>query len=114
MSTHIPAGSLAPVGTLLQTPSVVGSAQLRQAPAQPVWQQIPCSQKVLAHSLAAEQVAPSGLGPHELIWQTLGPRHCASVEQTLKHLLPLQTYGRQGCWSGATHWPLALQVQGGV
>jgi hypothetical protein len=105
---------LAPVGTLLQTPSEVGSAQLRQVPPQAVWQQIPCSQKVLAHSLAAAQVAPSGLGPQEFAWQTLGLRHWASVVQMLKHLLPLQTYGRQGCWSGATHWPLALQVEGGV
>jgi hypothetical protein len=76
---------------LLQVPSDVCSAQLVQAPLQAVWQQIPCSQKLLAHSLAAEQVAPSGFGPHEAIWQTLGVRHWASVLQTLKHFVPLQT-----------------------
>jgi hypothetical protein len=37
-----------------------------------------------------------------------------SVEQALKHLVPLQTYGLHGCDSGVAHWPPALQVEGGV
>jgi hypothetical protein len=90
-STHIPAGSLVPVATLLQTPSEAVSAQLLQAPLQSVWQQTPWAQKLLAHSVPAAQLAPSGFGPQEFIRQTLGPRHCMSVLQTLKHLLPLQT-----------------------
>ena len=113
-STQIPCVSVAPVAMLLQVPSDVCRAQLVQAPLQAVWQQTPCSQNALAHSLAAEQLAPSGFGPQEFIWQTFGVRHCASVEQTVKHFEPLQTYGRQGCPSGAAHWPLVLQVEGAV
>ena len=49
------------------------------------------------HSSAAEQEAPSGFLPHELPWQEFGVWHCASIVQALKHLVPLQTYGLQGC-----------------
>jgi hypothetical protein len=36
------------------------------------------------------------------------------VAQTLKHCDPLQTYGAQGRESGATHWPVVLQVEAAV
>jgi hypothetical protein len=48
-SAQRPAGSTALVATLLQTPSEPGSAQLRHAPWQAVWQQMPCSQIPLLH-----------------------------------------------------------------
>jgi hypothetical protein len=41
--------------------------------------------------LAAVQVAPVLDWPHELLAHRFGVRHCESVEQALKHLLPLQT-----------------------
>jgi hypothetical protein len=50
-SVHRPAGS-APVMTGLQVPAEAGSEQSRQAPRQEVWQQTPCSQKPLPHSVA--------------------------------------------------------------
>jgi hypothetical protein len=43
-----------------------------------------------------------------------GVRHWALLEQALKHLVPLQMYGLQESESGATHWPLELQVEPGV
>jgi hypothetical protein len=99
---------------LVQVPSEPLSAHERQAPVHAVAQQIPCSQKLCMHSSAAEQVAPSGFLPHELPWQEFGDWHWAFIVQAAKHFLPLHTYGLQGCWSGVTHWPVALQVDGGV
>jgi hypothetical protein len=57
------------------------------------------------------QTAPGPLSPHEFIaLQVLGVLHWSLVAQTLKHSVPLQTYGAQGRESGATHWPVVLQV----
>jgi hypothetical protein len=85
---HRPAGS-APVITGLQVPAVAGSEQSWHAPWQEVWQQVPCSQKPVMHSLAAEQEAPGDLSPQELFVQMFGVEHCTSVAQASKHLLPL-------------------------
>jgi hypothetical protein len=67
------------------------------------------------HSFAAEHIAPSSLRPHELVAQVFGVRHCVLFVQALKQrAVPLQTYGLHGIRSGATHWPLALQVDGAL
>jgi 6-phosphogluconate dehydrogenase (decarboxylating) len=58
--------------------------------------------------------APWPLRPHEFELQVLGDLHWSLVAQTLKHSEPLQTYGAQGSESGATHWPVVLQVDGPV
>jgi hypothetical protein len=60
------------------------------------------------------QLAPLLDWPHELLAQRFGVRHCESVEQALKHLLPLQTYGLQGKASGVTHRPAPSQLDGPV
>ena len=90
-STQRAAGSMAPVATLLQTPREPGSAQLRQAPSQAVWQQMPCAQNPLLHWAPASQVAPSSTRPQVLPLHWLGARHWLSAVHTPKHLLPLQT-----------------------
>lgn len=113
-SRQLPAGSGFPVWTLLQVPSVPLSAQDLHAAVQAVSQQTPWAQKPLPHSPAFEQEAPFDFLPHELPLQTNGVRHCVLVVQALKQALPLQTYGLQGRASGATQWPVALQVDGGV
>jgi hypothetical protein len=64
--------------------------------------------------LAAVHVAPLLDLPHELLAQRLGVRHCVSVVQALKHLLPLQTKGLQGKASGVTHRPAPSQLDGPV
>jgi hypothetical protein len=58
---------------------------------QALLQQIPCAQKPLPHSAAAEQEAAMVLGPHEFMLQLLGVLHCTLVVQALKHCVPLQT-----------------------
>jgi len=85
-------GSAVPVGMLVQVPSVPVRLQATHAPVQAVWQQIPWLQNnPLAHSPMAEQVAPAGLGPHELLRQEFSPLHCVVSVQLVKHLVPLQT-----------------------
>jgi hypothetical protein len=74
-SLHIPAGSTALTGTLVQVPSALLSAQDWQAPPQAALQQIPCAQKPLPHSAGAEQEAPLVLRPHEFRRQLFGDLH---------------------------------------
>ena len=115
VSLQRPAGSLAPVTTFVHVPSVPVSAHDWQAPVQALSQQTPCAQKVDAHSLPAEQDAPGFLRPHELPLQTYCMRQLLPVAvHALKQDVALQTYGLHGSESGATHWPVALQVEGGV
>jgi hypothetical protein len=113
-SVQIPAGSTVPVATMVQVPWLPLSAQLRQAPLQALSQQNPWAQNPLRHSLPSVQEAPRSLRPHEFIRQVFGVRHWVSWAHVSKQRDPLQTYGRQGRESGATHWPVALQVEGGV
>lgn len=113
-SVQIPAGSTVPFATRVQVPWLPLRAQLRQAPLQALSQQNPWAQKPLRHSLPSVQDAPRSLRPQEFIRQVLGARHWVSWAQVSKQRDPLQTYGRQGRESGATHWPVALQVEGGV
>jgi hypothetical protein len=113
-STQRPAGSAAPVVTFEQVPSVPVSEHERQEPVQASSQQTPCAQNFEPHSLAAEHEAPRPLRPHELPTQVLGVRQFASAVHAPKHDVPLQTYGLQGSESGATHWPVALHVDGGL
>ena len=60
-----PPGST-PLATLEQLPTVPARLHARQAAVQALLQQTPCAQKVLAHSVPAEQVAPFGFKPQEL------------------------------------------------
>jgi hypothetical protein len=56
-------GSTFPAAVVRQEPGEVGELQVRQAPAQAFSQHTPSTQKFEAHSLAAAQACPSGLGP---------------------------------------------------
>jgi hypothetical protein len=61
------------------------------------------------------QLAPPGLRPQDPFTQEFVPPHCPAVcVQDVKHLLPLQAYGKQVWLAGGMHWPAALQVDGGV
>ena len=62
-SVHVPRGSPAPAGTGEQRPIDDGSAQVRQAPWQASPQQMPSTQKVLAHSAPLAHVWPFCFGP---------------------------------------------------
>ncbi len=95
-------------------PIDVGSAHDLHALAQPVAQQTPCAQLPDAHSRLSAQDAPFTFRPQELSVHAFPGRHCASVVQTLKQRAPLHANGAQARASGATHWPVALHVDGGV
>jgi hypothetical protein len=113
-STQIAFGSIVPVGTFVQTPSVPGRPHDLQEALHVVAQQKPCAHTLDAHSAAAEHGAPGTFLPHELPLQTLGATQFAFVVHAPKHLLPLQANGRHARDAGATHWPVALHVGGPV
>lgn len=82
---------------------------------QAVVQQTPCSQLRDWHSGSAEQKAPTGLRPHELLVQTLPDEQLALPVQAWKHrVFPSHTKGAQAMASGAMQFPLASQVEAGV
>jgi hypothetical protein len=116
-TAHSRCGS-APLLTLLQFPVVPARLQAWQAVLQALLQQTPCAQKLLAHSVAAEQTAPNAFNPQLLIIpfmpQMFGEMHCALVVHEPKHLLALQWYGLHAAAGGLMHWPDALQVDGPV
>ena len=90
------------------------SAHDAQVPAQAVAQQTPCAQLFDMHSAPAEQKAPFGFFPHELLTHTLPDEQLPSAVQLPKHLLPLHAKGTQAIASGATQLPVALHVASGV
>ena len=92
-TAHLPWGSV-PLATLVQLPTVPGRLQAWQAFPHALLQQTPCAQNELPHSLFAEQAAPGGLGPHELmlpfIPQLFGEMQSPVLVQAEKHLVALQ------------------------
>jgi hypothetical protein len=114
-STQIPFGSSVPVATFVQTPLEVPRLHDLHEALQVVAQQTPCAHTLDAHSVPVEQGAPLSFLPHELPLQTLGATQFAVDVQALKHFVaPLQANGAQGREAGATHWPVALQVEAPV
>ena len=84
------------------------------APVQALSQQTPWAQNPEAQSLAAAQSAPRGLGPHEPLVQNSPGAQSAPVLHAGKQVSPLQAKGLQVRDWEATHWPVALQVCGGL
>jgi len=103
-----------PFGTGAQVPTVPGRLQAKQPMLQSEAQQTPWAQKPLLHSSGIEHIAPLSFFPHEFAVQVFGGRHCVLFVQALKQREPLQMNGLHGIESGATHWPLALQVDGAL
>jgi hypothetical protein len=83
-STQVPAGS-GPEATAVQRPIDPAMAHDWQVPVQAVVQQTPCSQFPDPHSGSAEQKAPIGLRPHELLVQTLPDEQSVLPVQAWKH-----------------------------
>lgn len=114
LSAHWPSGS-APAGTSVQVPAVPAIPHDRQAPAQAVRQQLPCSQKPLEHSVAPVQFAPLGFLPQLPPVQTLGATQLASVVQVTRQAPePPQTYAPQFVAVDVPQVPAPLQVRAGV
>jgi len=106
----MPRGSAAPAAIGWQLPSAEGSAQLRQAPWQASAQQIPSTQKPLAHSTAPAQVCPFDLGPQLPFTQLWPLAQSASVWQRLSQALPAHWNGSQSCTPGDRQVPRPSQV----
>ena len=91
LSAHCPSGS-APAATSVHVPAVPASPHDRQAPVHAVRQQVPCSQKPLAHSAAVVHDAPLVRLPQLPALQTLGATQSASRAQVTRQApLPPQT-----------------------
>jgi hypothetical protein len=82
-------GSTPPAGTLPQVPARPGRLQLWQVPVQPLLQHTPWAQKLLAHSSARAQIAPSDFLPQLVFWQVFGAWQSLLVLQVLPQLVPL-------------------------
>jgi hypothetical protein len=90
-SMQVLAGS-GPEATAVQAPIEPAIAHDWQVPVQVVVQQTPCAQCPDWHSGSAEQKAPIGLRPHELLVQTLPVEQLALPVQAWKHpVFPSQT-----------------------
>ena len=86
---HVPCGSTAPSGTLLQVPSAVGSAHVWHDPLHVELQHTPCAQNFERHSVPSAQVFPRPLRPHEPMMQTAGAEQSPSaVQATLQTFVP--------------------------
>src|SRR5215831_6338717 len=108
LSVHWLSGSW-PAGTVEQVPPVPDSAHDMQVPRQVVWQQTPCSQNPLAHSVAAAQAPPSGFLPQLCAVQTLPTVQSLPVAQVARQLVPPHTYGAQDWVAPAAQFPAPSQ-----
>src|SRR4051794_28806571 len=79
-SAHWASGST-PAGTLVQFPSLPGTAQERHVPVQALEQQTPCWHIPELQSSSDPQVPPSGAFPQLLLVQTLPGLQSESVLQ---------------------------------
>jgi hypothetical protein len=82
-------GSTPPSGTLPQVPAMPGRLQLWQVAVQALLQQTPWAQKLLAHSSARVQMAPSDLLPQDMFWQMLGLWQSLLLAQVAPQAVPL-------------------------
>ena len=98
------------MGTLLQVPGAVVSAQDWQAPVQAVAQQTDCEQNPEEHSAAVTQACPGGLRPQEPLMQTAGEAQSELAVQEFLQMFAPHWYGKQGAAFGVTHLPAPSQV----
>jgi hypothetical protein len=98
----------------VQVPVLPGSAHDMHVPAHAVWQQMPRTQKLLAHSAPSPHTAPSVLRPHEPPLQTPGGAQSASaVHVDLQALAPHRN-GKQELAAGIAHVPAPSHEAAGV
>jgi hypothetical protein len=114
VTAHWPWGSGARSGTAVHVPAEAVRLQARHAPVHALSQHTPWAQNPDAHSLAAAQSAPRGLRPHEPLVQNSPGAQSALPPQPVWQVSPLQAKGLQVREREATHWPVALQVGGGL
>src|SRR5262245_30021914 len=98
-SAHWPSGS-APSGTLVQVPTLLGTAHDRQVPVQVPPQQTPCSQKPELHSGPPPHGAPMGFLPQLPFMQVFGATQSASLMQTVRQRLSFAQMNGSQDWPG--------------
>ncbi len=98
----------------MHVPSVPASVHDWQAPVHALSQQTPCAQLPDVHSVAAEQDAPMLFVPHEFIVAGVGRQAVGVDGAGVEAGRAVADVGLQGSGSGATHWPVELQAEGGV
>jgi hypothetical protein len=114
LSAHWPSGS-APAGTSVHVPVVPASPHDRQAPVHAVRQQVPCSQKPLAHSAAVVHEAPLVRLPQLPALQTFGATQSVSAPQVIRQApVAPHLYAPQFVAVEVPHVPAPSQVRAGV
>ena len=121
LAVHWPAGAAVPAASGVQVPGVppLQVLQVPQLvlpagmPQQTVLMQLP-----LMHSLPAAQAAPFAFSAQLRLggvpWQVNGVRHCESIEQVVRQVVPPQVYGVQLDAVGGRQLPLPSQWEVGV
>jgi len=112
-SEHWFSGS-APLGTLVQVPTVPASAQDWQVAPQAVMQQTPCAQKPEPHSPLAPQATPTPLRAQLLPMQVNGATQSALTVQVFLHAAEPQAYGSHMDDVAAWHVPVPLHDRADV
>jgi hypothetical protein len=117
-STHMPRGSAAPLVTAVHRPiEVPGNAQLRQAPAHSVLQQMPrppatsVTQCAFKQSSLAAHAWPSRRLPQLPFMHAMPSAQSALVTHLAMHFPFAQRYVPQSCASDAWHVPAPSQVR---
>jgi len=95
---------------MVQVPGAFGELQVRQAPPQALWQHTPSMQKPEAHSPAAPQVCPIGLGPQVWFTQAAPVSQSASTLHALVQAPAAQRKGWQSRTPGAPQVPSPSHV----
>jgi hypothetical protein len=96
---------------LVHVPSVPVSAHDWHVPVQLVAQQIPCEQKLLAHSVVVVQVEPLVFFEQTVPLQTLGLLQSVSAAHVVLHAVAPHRYGSQGDVAAAWQVPVPLHIR---
>ena len=119
LATQRPLTSELPAATGEHVPTLPATLQLTHNPPvapslQAVLQQTPSVQNVLAHCVPAEQAAPVGFKPHELLTHVFGGTQSTSVAHVFLHAPAAQTNVPQDWFAGVAQVPEPSQVDTGV
>jgi hypothetical protein len=110
LSLQVLRGSAFPAATIVHLPTEPVSAQLRQAPVQPLSQQTPSTHWPDLHSAPAPQGWPFSFSPQVPFRQPVPPLQSLSTLHDPVHAACWQRNGAQSCKPGARQVPRPSQV----
>jgi hypothetical protein len=114
LSLQVPLGSAPFTTTGAQVPADVGIAHDMHVPAHAVWQQTPCAQIPVKHSVPSLHDPPGDLSPQEPLSQVDGATQSASDAQVALQTEVPHLYGAQEVAAGVTHAPAPSQADAPV